>query len=134
MLLIGSVTSMWAEDTLLIQGFESPVEVHKWPGNIPGQVAIVDEWHSDGDKCLKIDAGLMATLETFKTKNWKKYDKLRLHFNNTGDTAATIGFEMTDKHGQFRERHRSGFGLAAGGSTVDIEMSGALWSGEENKP
>ena len=128
------VTSAYAEDVLLIQDFEKAIKVDKWPGNIPGQVAIVGEWQSDGKKSLKVDAGLMATLDKFKTKNWKQYDKLRVHFNNTGETAATIGYEITDKHGSFRERHRSGFGLAAGLSTVDIDISGALWRGEENKP
>ena len=34
----------------------------------------------------------------------------------------------------FRERHVNGFGLKPGESSVDVDISGGLWRGEENKP
>ena len=128
------INSTWSEEVWLIQDFEQALAVDKWPSDKPGSVALSREWHSSGKQSLKIDAGLMATFSSFQTNNWQGYDILRIHFNNTGETAATIGFEMSDRHNGFRERHRSGFGVVAGISTVDVDISGALWRGEENKP
>ncbi len=123
-----------AEEVLLIADFEKAIKVDKWPGERPGDVKITNEWKSDGSKSLKIDPGLMATIFKFKTNNWKGYDTLRMHFNNTSDTASTMGFEIRDRHSGFRERHANGFGVKAGESVVDLDISGGLWRGEENKP
>ena len=133
-ILVVCTYSIQAEEALVIQDFEKDVPVDKWPGNIAGDVKITSEWQKDGSKGLKIDPKLMFSLSTFKTRNWKAYDILRVHFNNTGASAATVGFEIRDKHNGFRERHSSGFGVKAGESSVDIDISGALWRGEENKP
>jgi len=122
-----------AEKTTVIQDFEQPFDVVKWPGDAPGEVAFSSEWKADGKQSLRIDPGLMTAIETMSLKNWSGYTHLRLRFRNPGQ-ATTVGFELVDHNGSFHERHQNGFGIQPGESTIEMGFSGGLWRGEENRP
>ncbi len=123
-----------AEEVTLIQSFEGKYSPNKWPEDRAGEVVVSEAWKSEGKHSLRIDPGLMSVVDSFKTRNWKGNDILRIHIKNDSDAAVTVGFEIRDKHKGFRERHDSAFGVVPGVSTVDIDIAGGLWRGEENKP
>lgn len=122
------------EPAAIVQDFEEAFEVNKWPPEKPGAIAFSKEWKADGEQSLKIDAGLMTALSTLKLKNWKGYSILRVRVNNPTGKTVSIGFELQDQHGQFHERHQNGFGAQPGEHTVELDFSGGLWRGEENRP
>src|SRR5262249_6448738 len=61
-------------------------------------------------------------------------DALRVHVHNPPGRLAIIGFELSDDHDSLHDRHRSAVGAPPGESTIDIDLSGDLWRGEENRP
>ncbi|MCZ7644829.1 MAG: hypothetical protein M5U26_06030 [Planctomycetota bacterium] len=121
-------------ESAVVQDFEQDFEVSKWPGDKPGEVAFSKDWKADGERSLRIDPGLMSALSTLKLRDWKGYSVLRVHMQNAGEQAASVGFELQDQHTSFHERHQNGFGVPPGEQTVELDISGALWRGEENKP
>ncbi|MCW8133410.1 MAG: hypothetical protein KIS92_23910 [Planctomycetota bacterium] len=122
------------EPTAIVQDFEQPIEINKWPAEKPGKIERSTEWKADGEQSLRIDAGLMAALSQLKLKNWKDYSVLRVSVNNTTDKTVTIGFELQDQHTTFHERHQNGFGVQPGVHVIELDFSGGLWRGEQNAP
>jgi hypothetical protein len=123
-----------AEETATVLDFETDFAINKWPTDRAGEITFSSEWKADGARSLKIDAGLMSALDAMKLKNWSGYTMLRIAVNNpTGQTVA-VGFELQDQHTQFHERHQNGFGVQPGESVIELDFSGGLWRGEENKP
>ena len=122
------------EPSALVQDFEQAFEINKWPTDHAGEIAFSRDWKADGAQSLRIDAGLVAALEVLKLTDWRGYTVLRLHLYNPSDTAVPIGFELQDQHKSFPNRHQNAFGVAAGESVIDMDISGGLWRGEENRP
>ncbi|GMV79942.1 MAG: hypothetical protein AMXMBFR7_11260 [Planctomycetota bacterium] len=139
MLVLGlylAVAMVAAEEdpSAVVQDFEQAFEISKWPPEKPGEIAFSKDWKADGAHSLRIDAGLMAALSTLKLKDWNGYSVLRIRVNNPTDKTVSIGFELQDQHGHFHERHQNGFGVQPGEHTIELDFSGGLWRGEENKP
>lgn len=118
----------------LVQDFEGRAGLSKWPRDAKGEVAISQDWKSDGASSLRIDPGLLAAIESLLRTDFRGFDALRVHLHNPGDHLVPVGFELSDDHDTLYDRHRSAFGAAPGDSTVDIDLSGDLYRGEENRP
>ena len=123
-----------AEETAIVQDFETDFEINKWPGDKPGAVAFSTEWKSDGKRSMKIDAGLMTAIGTLKLADWTGYSVLRVHANNPTGQTVTVGFELQDQNTTYHERHQNEFGLLAGEHVIELDMAGGLWRGEQNAP
>jgi len=121
-------------EQILVQDFEKPFEVPKWPPKTPGAITFSTEWKADGNQSLRIDPGLMAAFSRLINKNWKGASVLRIHAHNPTGQTATISFELQDQHRSFRERHQNAFGLAPGTHVIEMDISAGLWRGEENRP
>ena len=132
--LLGSGASTCADEkTALIQDFEEPFQITKWPPDHPGSIDFSSEWRVDGERSLKIDAGLMAALSALKRHDWRTYSLLRFRVYNPTQQTVRVGFELQDQHTQFHERHQNGFGVLPGVQVVEMDLAGGLWRGEENR-
>ncbi|MBA2481515.1 MAG: hypothetical protein H0V44_12695 [Planctomycetes bacterium] len=115
--------------------FEPPFQPNKYPEDAPGQVALSKEWKTDGQHSLKIDPELMTTVETMTLKDWTGYNVLRVHFKNPTDQTAAVGFELADTIGKgYLDRHQNSFGVPPGEKIIEVDFTGGLWRGEDNKP
>ncbi|MFO0593475.1 MAG: hypothetical protein U0441_38390 [Polyangiaceae bacterium] len=117
-----------------MQDFEGRVSLTKWPKDTAGDVARTTEWAADGASSLRIDPGLLASTDSLYRHDFRGADALRVHVHNPSDKLVTVGFELQDDHATLYDRHRSAFGAPPGDSTIDIDISGDLWRGEENRP
>ena len=118
----------------LVQDFEGRGGAGKWPKDAPGVVARATEWKADGEASLRIDPGLVATIDDLRRSDFRGFDALRVRVHNAGSRLAVIGFEVSDGEDGLYDRHRTSFGAPPGDSTVDLDLSGGLWRGEENRP
>lgn len=117
-----------------MQDFEGFGGEGKWPRDAPGVVARTTEWRADGEASLRIDPGLVATIDDLRRSDFRGYDALRVRVHNAGSRLAVIGFELSDGEDGLHDRHRTSFGAPPGDSTIDLDLSGGLWRGEENRP
>lgn len=124
------------EDTTspIVQDFEGGAGLKKWPRDAPGDVALSTEWKADGERSLRVDPGLLATIGSLRRHDFRGFDALRLRVHNPSDRLAPIGFELTDEHDGLYDRHRDTFGAPPGDHDVEIDLSGDLWRGEESRP
>ncbi|MFC1451717.1 hypothetical protein ACFLSJ_00045 [Verrucomicrobiota bacterium] len=122
------------EPSALVADFETPFEINKWPHDHPGEIAFTAEWSAEGRQSLRIDPGLAAALDSLQLRDWRGYTVLRVHVNNPSDKTIPVAFELQDRNKSFPDRHQNGFGVPPGETTVDIDIAGALWRGEENLP
>lgn len=118
----------------LVQDFEGRVSLTKWPKETPGDIDRSREWASDGERSLRVDPGLLASTDSLLRTSFRGFDALRVHVHNPSDRLTTIGFELQDDHATLYDRHRSAFGAPPGDSVIDVDISGDLWRGEENRP
>ena len=118
----------------LVQDFEGRGGFGKWPKDAAGEVARSTDWKVDGEASLRIDPGLLATIDSLHRTDLRGFDALRVHVRNAGTRLAIVGFELSDHHDGLYDRHRTSFGAPPGDSTVDLDLSGGLWRGEENRP
>ena len=119
----------------LVQDFEGRAGLGKWPERAPGEVTRSTEWKADGEASLRIDPGLLATIGSLLRTDFRGFDVLRVQVHNTGPRLAILGFELSDEHdSSTHDRHKSSFGVPPGDSTLDIDLAGGLWRGEENRP
>lgn len=118
----------------VVQDFEGRAGLKKWPRDAPGEVEISTDWKADGEASLRIDPGLLATIGTLRRHDLRGFDALRVHVHNTSDRVAPIGFELTDRNDALHDRHKSAFGAPPGDSVLEIDLTGDLWRGEENRP
>jgi hypothetical protein len=126
--------AMQDEPHAVVQDFEGKLELTKWPADKTGVVELSKEWKSDGIQSLKIDSGLMVALFDLKLKDWSGYSVLRIHLNNPTGKSLSLGFELQDPHSAFHERHQNSLGAPVGEHVIEIDISGGLWRGEENRP
>lgn len=124
------------EDTTspLVQDFEGSAGLKKWPRDAPGEVVIATDWRADGERSLRIDPGLLAVVGSLRRGDFRGFDALRLHVHNPSERLAPIGFELADDHDSLYDRHKSAFGAPPGDAVIEIDLSGDLFRGEENRP
>ncbi|NQZ68387.1 MAG: hypothetical protein HRT89_09970, partial [Lentisphaeria bacterium] len=133
--IIGGLPTMAQEKTTLVQDYETDFPLDKWPPNHKGEISFSTQWKKDGKRSLRIDPGLVLASSVFKTRNWKGASYIRLHvYNPNKQKIITVSFELTDHHKRFHERHQNVFGVPPGEKTIDIDVAGGLWRGEENRP
>lgn len=116
-----------------VQDFERGPSITKWPKDVRGEAALSREWKADGVYSLRIDPGVMAILDDLTRSDWTGYGVLRLRIHNPTGQTAPVGLEIQDGHAGFHERHQDSFGALPGEHTVEIDLSGGLWRGEENR-
>jgi hypothetical protein len=118
----------------VVQDFEGGAGLKKWPRDAPGAVEISTAWKADGEASLRIDPGLLASIGKLKRHDFRGYDALRVHVHNPSDRLAPLGFELVDGHDNLHDRHKNAFGAPPGDSVLEIDLTGDLWRGEENRP
>ena len=119
----------------LIQDFEDPLTVGKWPPDGSGVAAASADWSADGTHSLRIDSGLLATFDTGTAANWRGYSVLRLQAHNPSDRTVAVGLVLTDRlSGQYFDRHQEDFGVPPGDHTVELEIGEGLWRGQPCTP
>lgn len=118
----------------VVQDFEGDVAIKRWPKDGHGDAALSAEWSADGKRSLKLGPGMMGSFTELATHDFRGYDVLRFQTHNPGGETIVLGIEIQDDHTDFTDRHQSTFGAAPGDRAIEIDFSGGLWRGEENRP
>jgi hypothetical protein len=118
----------------VVQDFERDFTLKRWPRDGPGAVTFSTEWSADGERSLRLDAGLMGSFEALSVTDWTGYQALRFTVHNPGARTAGLGVEIQDDHPAFDDRHQHSFGAPPGDHVIELDFSGGLWRGEENRP
>jgi hypothetical protein len=118
----------------VVQDFERDPSIKRWPKTGPGQAAVSAEWSADGKRSLRLDAGMMGSFKDLAVTDWTGYGALRFTVHNPGPGTAGLGVEIQDGHEGFDDRHQHSFGAPPGDHVVELDFSGGLWRGEENRP
>src|SRR5580704_6911107 len=119
---------------ILIQGFEGGVSVRTWPRDAAGKAEVSTAWSADGARSLRLDPGVMGAFHDLAVTDWTGYAVLRFQAHNPGPRTAGLVVEIQDEHEDLRDRHEHAFGLLPGDHALEIDFSGGLWRGEENRP
>jgi hypothetical protein len=118
----------------VVQDFEGRVSVKRWPHDAKGNVGQSTTWSADGKRSLEIAPGAMASFTDLATSDWTGYTVLRFTAHNPGERTAALGFEIQDDHQALHDRHQHSFGAPPGDHVIELDFSGGLWRGEENRP
>ena len=118
----------------VVQDFERDPTVKRWPKSGPGQAALSTDWSADGTRSLRLDPGMMGSFKELAVSDWTGYGALRFTVHNPGAGTAGLGLEIQDDHDGFDDRHQHSFGAPAGDHVLELDFSGGLWRGEENRP
>lgn len=118
----------------VVQDFEHRLRIKRWPWFASGVAAVSKAWSVDGARSLEIDPGVMASFTDLRLHDWTGYAVLRFTVHNPGARTAALGFEIQDEHGELAERHQHRFGAPPGDHVIELDFSGGLWRGEENRP
>ncbi len=76
----------------------------------------------------------MGAFRDLEVTDWTGYAVLRFQAHNPGPRTAGLVVEIQDAHEDLRERHEHTFGLLPGDHALEIDFSGGLWRGEEDRP
>ncbi len=117
-----------------VQDFEHGLTVKRWPKTGPGTAALSTDWSADGTRSLKLDAGMMGSFTDLAVSDWTGYGALRFTVHNPGTSTLGLGLEIQDGHEGFDDRHQHSFGAPPGDRVIELDFSGGLWRGEENRP
>lgn len=118
----------------IVQDFEGRPSINKWPRDAPGAAEVGTEWHADGQRSLKIDPDVMALLSDLKVRDFSGYTTLVFEVHNPAAETARLELEIQDQHADLYDRHQHTFGVAPGDHRIELDFSGGLWRGEENRP
>ncbi len=77
---------------------------------------------------------MMGSFEDLAVSDWTGYGALRFTVHNPGRATAGLGLEIQDDHQGFDDRHQHSFGAPPGDHVIELDFSGGLWRGEENRP
>ena len=119
---------------ILVQDFEGSVSVRTWPRDAAGKAEVSTAWSADGARSLRVDPGVMGAFRDLAVTDWTGYAVLRFQAHNPGPRTAGLGVEIQDDHEDLRDRHEHAFGLLPGDHALEIDISGGLWRGEEDRP
>ncbi len=120
--------------TRVVQDFETDITLGKWPQDAPQSPELSSAWKVSGNRSLMVPGGLSAAFDSLDEHDWSKYDTLRLHFRNDNTTTSAIELDLQDDAKEFHNRHHHEGGAVPGESTVDFDISGDLWRGNEDFP
>jgi hypothetical protein len=118
----------------IVQDFEGGPAIKKWPRDAPGAAEVGTEWHADGQRSLKIDSEVMASLSDLQVRDFSGFTTLVFQVHNPTAETARIELEIQDDHTALYDRHQHSFGVAPGDQRIDLDFSGGLWRGEESRP
>jgi hypothetical protein len=118
----------------VVQDFETSPRIKKWPKDGPGEAVIATDWKASGERSLRIDPGVMASFSELAVADWTPFSLLRIHVHNAGRETQELGLELQDQHDDFAERFQSSFGVVPGDQTLELDIAGGLWRGEQNRP
>lgn len=121
-------------DVLVVQGFESGISVKRWPRDANGKAEPSRAWSAEGERSLEIGPGVMASFTDLEVEDWTGYGVLRFTTHNPGERTAPLGVEIQDHHEALYDRHQHSFGAPPGDHVIELDFSGGLWRGEENRP
>src|SRR6478609_9352101 len=119
--------------TAVVQDFETSPSIKKWPKEAPGSAAIASSWHSDGTRSLAIGPGIQASFSDLRTDDWSGFSVLRFQVHNPLAQTIELGLEIQDEHTEFSARCQRTFGVLPGDQVIELDFSGGLWRGEENR-
>lgn len=118
----------------VVQDFERDIPLHRWPKDGSGGASFSTAWSADGTRSLRLDPGRMVSFTDLSASDWSAYAVLRFTVHNPGDRTAGLGLDLQDAHEAFDERHQHSFGAQPGDHLVELDLTGGLWRGEENRP
>ncbi|MFT3767015.1 MAG: hypothetical protein QM820_16075 [Minicystis sp.] len=118
----------------VVQDFERDIGIKRWPKDGGGKVGVSTVWSADGKRSLEIGPGLMASFTDLQRSDWTGYALLRFTVHNPSPRTAALGLEIQDEHEAFDDRHQHSFGAPPGDHVIELDFSGGLWRGEENRP
>ncbi len=121
-------------DVAVVQSFERDLTVKRWPKTGPGEAVLSTDWAADGKRSLRLDPGTMGSFKELAVSDWTGYGALRFTVHNPGARTAGLGLEIQDDHQAFDDRHQHSFGAPPGDHVIELDFSGGLWRGEENRP
>jgi hypothetical protein len=130
----GKVDPAKRPPVMVVQDFEGGVSVRTWPKDAAGKAEVSTAWSADGARSLRVDPGVMGAFRDLAVTDWTGYAVLRFTAHNPGARTVGIGVEIQDDHEDLRDRHEHTFGVLPGDHTLEIDFSGGLWRGEENRP
>lgn len=119
--------------TAVVQDFEASPSIKKWPKDARGVAEISTEWHDDGARSLKIGPEIQASFSDLRTTDWSPFSVLRFHVHNPLDRTVELGLEIQDDHTDFSARFQRSFGVLPGDQVIELDFTGGLWRGEENR-
>jgi hypothetical protein len=117
---------------VVLQDFEGRTSFDTWPDGAKAELS--GEWAADGKQSLKIARGTMASIDDLRTHDWSAYQVWRFHVRVPGGEGVSLGLELTDSADGYLNRHQNTASAPPGDSVVEIDIGGALWRGEMNKP
>jgi hypothetical protein len=120
--------------TAIVQDFEHGFTIKRWPKDGSGQATFSTEWAADGKRSLRLDAGMMGSFKELSVSDWTGYGALRFTVHNPSSATVGLGLEIQDEHDDFDDRHQHSFGAPPGDHVLELDFSGGLWRGEENRP
>lgn len=132
--LVAGLATVAAASSAPLQDFEADFAIEQWPPDSQSELAFTREWHSQGERSLKIGAQLLAAITSMETHDWLAHSTLRFTIHNPSAQTVRVGFELQDQHTTYYERHQDGFGVEPGIHVIDIDLTGPLWRGEQNRP
>jgi hypothetical protein len=118
----------------VVQDFEGGPSIKRWPKDGPGEAVVSTAWSADGRASLRLDAGMMGSFRDLALSDWTGYGALRFTVHNPGPRTAGVGLEVQDEAQGFDDRHQHSFGAPPGDHVIELDFSGGLWRGEENRP
>lgn len=124
---IGAVTAM-------VQDFEESPAIKRWPTDARGAAEVSTAWHHDGARSLKIGPGMQASFSNLHISDWSPFSVLRFHVHNPQGRTVELRFEIQDAHTDFSARYQRSFGVLPGDQVLELDLTGGLWRGEENRP
>ena len=132
--LILSLTPSAFASSLVLQDFETDFAIEKWPPQSASQLEFTSAWRAQGERSLKVGAQLLAAIDQLATHDWRPYTTLRFTVHNTGSRTVRLGFELQDQHTKYYDRHQDGLGIEPGVHVIEVDLTGPLWRGEQNRP
>ena len=120
--------------TAVVQDFEASPAIKKWPTDARGAAEISTAWHHDGARSLKVGPDMHASFSDLRITDWSPFSVLRFHVHNPQDRTVELGLEIQDAHADFSSRFQRSFGVLPGDQVVELDLTGGLWRGEENRP
>ncbi|MFO0757465.1 MAG: hypothetical protein U0359_13290 [Byssovorax sp.] len=121
-------------ESAMVQDFEASPRIKKWPKDGPGEARISTAWKASGERSLEIGPGVMASFSDLLVADFSPFSVLTIAVHNASPETMELGLELQDDHDDFADRFQTTFGVAPGDTTLELDLGGGLWRGEQNRP